>query len=238
MKHIKKQPEPQSLTAKRNTEGSIYDGPQKDWQEALLEEQGYICAYCMRRIKLKRENGKPLIQIEHYRSREKHPELGLWWANMLGVCNGNYGIQPHLYHCDKSKGKENEQGIFVKGKVIGEVELNVLDPLDIKKSENIVTYSSSGKILPNTQNENLQQSIIEDLDCILNLNDEKLRMQRKQAMDIAKESLEKKYPNPTLLEIEREIEVWKTKKDGKYQPFCQAAIWFLEYLKSKPIHKS
>jgi uncharacterized protein (TIGR02646 family) len=219
MKHIIKQPEPQSLTAKRNTEDSIYDGPQKDWQEQLLDEQGHICAYCMRRIKLKLENFNPLIQIEHYRSQANHPELGLWWGNMLGVCNGNKcGVD---LHCDRSKKN---------------FELNILNPLDIKKSENIITYSSSGKILP--KNEDLRQSIIEDLDCILNLNNEKLRMQRQQAIDIAKESLEKKYPNPTLLEIEREIEDWKSKKGGKYREFCQAAIWFLEYLKSKPIHKS
>jgi uncharacterized protein (TIGR02646 family) len=88
MKHITKGQQPSSLTAKRSTKGSTYDGPQKDWQEALLAEQGHICAYCMRRISLDRKNGKPCIEIEHYLSQKLHPKLNLRWKNMIGVCNG------------------------------------------------------------------------------------------------------------------------------------------------------
>jgi uncharacterized protein (TIGR02646 family) len=236
MKYIKKEKEPYSLIAKRSTKGSIYDGPQKDWQDKLLKEQGHLCAYCMRRISLERKNGKPCIEIEHYLSRKLHPRLDLRWKNMVGVCNGEAGLQPH---CDKTKGKKNNQGIFITGKANGEVKLNILDPLDINKSEKIVAYSLSGKILPNAKDENSCREIIEDIDCILNLNDENLRSSRKQAIDMAKDNLKRSNPTGTwtVKEIEKEIEDWKTRKDGKYRPFCQAAIWFLEYLKSKPVHK-
>ncbi len=240
MKYIKKKKEPTSLTMRRNNpDVAIYEA-QEDWQKQLLEEQGYLCAYCMRPIGLKKDSVKLAIQIEHYLSQHLSKSLGLnldlQWNNMLGVCNGKSGMKAH---CDKSEGKKNAQGIFIKGKIKGEVQLNVLNPLKEKNSEKILSYNVYGEIIPNTKNEYLAQKIIEDLDCILNLNDDRLRQARYDAMDLAKKILKEKYPtgNWTSRQIEKEIEDWKTRKDGKYRPFCQAAIWFLEHLKSKPIHK-
>ncbi|BBC24252.1 hypothetical protein [Pseudanabaena sp. ABRG5-3] len=234
MKYIKKKKEPKSLTDKRNTEGSIYECAQLDWQKQLLNEQGYLCAYCMRPISLERKNEKPCMEIEHYLSRylckQRKLDLGLRWQNMLGVCNGISGSE---FHCDKTKGN--------KGKANGKVELNVLNPLNVQTSEEIVTYTPLGQIIPNTHNTALKEKIIEDLNCILNLNNENLRLARKDAMDRAKEFLIKNNPTGTwgVKEIDKEIVNWKSKtKDGRYRAYCQAAIWFLEYLKSKPIHKS
>ena len=235
MKYIKKRREPISLTAKRNTEGASYDSPQPDWQKQLLAEQGYLCAYCMGRISLKlNEKCEPSIGIEHYLSeqlcRERGLDSELRWKNMLGVCNGVSGSKSH---CDKTNGTK-------KGKIYGNIELNILNPLNFTKSEELITYDLFGQILPNTQNEDLQQKITEDLNYILNLNDEKLRQFRLDAMDLAKENLERNNPTGTwtVKEIEKEIEIWNNQKDGKYKPFCQAAIWYLEWLKAKPVHKS
>lgn len=257
MRYIKKKKEPKSLTAKRNTEGACYDGPQLDWQEQLLDEQGYLCAYCMGRISLKlNKKFEPSIGIEHYLSEELCRQRGLdselRWENMLGVCNGASGSSRSKFHCDKTNGTK-------KGKAYGNIELNILNPLDITKSEKLITYDLFGQILPNTKNDDLQQKIAEDLNCILNLNDEKLRQFRIDAMDLAKKILKEKYPtgNWTPKQIEKEIKEWKSKskmlvkeidgdsskkavirRGGEYRAYCQAAIWFLEYLKSKPIHKS
>ena len=51
--------EPDSLRATRLTDGATYDECNKnDVREALLNEQGYLCAYCMRRIENERgDNG-------------------------------------------------------------------------------------------------------------------------------------------------------------------------------------
>ncbi|NMF60418.1 retron system putative HNH endonuclease [Pseudanabaena yagii] len=236
MKYIKKGKEPQTLTDKRNTEGAIYECAQKDWQEDLLKEQGHLCAYCMRRISLDRKSGKPSIEIEHYLSRKLYPDLSLRWENMIGVCNGDTGLETH---CDKSKGKTSSEGVFVKGKANGEVKLNILNPLEINKSEKVITYSLSGEIFANVKDTELQNKITEDLDIILNLNDEKLKEYRKEAIDLAKKLLIDKYPtgNWTLKQIEREIEEWKNQKNCKYRPFCQAAIWFLEWRKTKLANK-
>lgn len=237
---IKKKGEPKSLTDKRNTPDSKYDGPLKDWQEQLLDEQGYLCAYCMGRISLDRDQmGNPHIGIEHYISQDnsrKEPYLGLrldlQWRNMLGVCNGKFGLD---LHCDKANGKMNDEGIYIKGKHYGESKLNVLDPLDINKSEKVVRYSLSGEILPNTTNQDLERGISEDLNYILNLNDEKLKEARMDVMDVAKNILKKKYPTGAwrITDIDKEIELWQSKKDGRYKAYCQAAIWYLEQLKQR-----
>jgi len=47
--------EPASLRATRLTDGANFDSTNKsDIREALLKEQGYLCAYCMRRIENER----------------------------------------------------------------------------------------------------------------------------------------------------------------------------------------
>ena len=242
MKYIKKQKEPKSLNDRRNDPDVAIYKAQKDWQCQLLKEQGYICAYCMGRISLNHKDGRLGMKIEHYisqyLSKERGLNLDLQWQNMLGVCDGKAGKKPH---CDQAQGKNNEEGIFIEGKVKGKVELNILNPLDITKSEKIVTYSSFGEILPNAEDDKLREKIIQDLDYILNLNDEKLRDYRAIAIDSAKENLIKKYPtgNWTTKQFDDEINIWKSKdEDGKYKPFCQAAIWWLEKKRSKTIHKS
>lgn len=48
---IEKQSEPQSLQKHRNTPGADFDGMDKaELRLYLLQEQGYLCAYCMKRI--------------------------------------------------------------------------------------------------------------------------------------------------------------------------------------------
>lgn len=229
MKYIVKQREPKSLADKRKTEGAIYDSPQLDWQEQLLAEQGHICAYCMQRISLKRKNGKPMMEIEHFQPRETFSALQLVWTNMFGVCNGF--TDGSLAHCDKTQG--------AAGKMKGTVSLKILNPLYKKISEAVLSYNINGEILANTQNDTQKEQIKHDLNTCLNLNNEKLCIARKNVMDNAKTRLEEKYPNKTWSQndLDNEIAHWQTKHNDKYLPYCQAAIWFLEFLKQKPLYK-
>jgi len=217
MKYIQKGKEPTSLTAKRNTEGAKYECAETTWQQQLLDDQGYLCAYCMGRISLAlNEKWEPKIGIEHYLSRKLNPELELIWKNMLGVCNGTFSSDPH---CDKAKGA---------------VALNILNPSILQKSEQLIKYSIFGDILPDTPNQGLEQKIIDDLNSILNLNDEKLRNARKDVIDRAKDILKKKHPTGpwTNKDIDKEISHWQSKtKRGGYKVYCQAAIWYLKSLK-------
>ncbi|MBL7786118.1 MAG: TIGR02646 family protein [Chitinophagales bacterium] len=230
MKYVSKHKPPQSLIDRRATQGAKYEAPQLEWQEQLLDEQGYICAYCMQRISLKRKDGKPLIRIEHYKPRQKYPKLDLEWTNMLGVCIGvtNGGIA----HCDSTQGKE--------GKMSGAIELQVLHPLHKSNSENVLTYDISGYILPVPAiNTELSEKIAGDLNICLNLNDEQIRLARKNAMDMAKQRLIQQFPHKTWTQkdLQNEIDYWSSRHNGKFLPYCQVAIWFLIFLKNKPKHK-
>lgn len=49
--------------------------------EALIKEQGYLCAYTMKPITLR--NGYWQAHIEHIFPRSKHPHLTVDWNNML-----------------------------------------------------------------------------------------------------------------------------------------------------------
>lgn len=65
---IRKQHEPESLRRFRLTPGADFDGmPAAEKNElrlALIKEQGYICAYCMRRIRLDEFEDHILISNE------------------------------------------------------------------------------------------------------------------------------------------------------------------------------
>lgn len=108
MKYIQKdiRNEPQSLKTYRSTPNATYDDCNKaDIRLALLKEQGFICAYCMKRISDKMDKrGNPITRIEHYTAQSTEESLRLNYLNMLGVCNGNEGNPRRLLHCDQSRG--------------------------------------------------------------------------------------------------------------------------------------
>ena len=78
---IKKGNEPRSLTVYRKTQYAYFDGcPKDEIRKSLLKEQGYLCAYCMRRIDLKH------TRIEHWTPEAELSELEkLDYSNMLAV---------------------------------------------------------------------------------------------------------------------------------------------------------
>ena len=70
----------------------------KTLRESLLKEQGYLCAYCMRRI-----NDAQDTKIEHYKART--PENELQYHNLLAVCKGGEDGLPSARCCDTKKDK-------------------------------------------------------------------------------------------------------------------------------------
>ncbi|HUW07262.1 MAG TPA: hypothetical protein VMW01_13475 [Williamwhitmania sp.] len=93
--------EPKELFAYRLQPNAEYDGanftPVKDAiRQSLLEEQGYICAYCMQRI----QNDRTKMKVEHWQSQSKTPALQLDYKNMLAVCLGNQSYSYNNTHCD------------------------------------------------------------------------------------------------------------------------------------------
>lgn len=236
MKHIPKKiaNEPESLREYRETEGAKYIGGgfnAKELKQSLLEEQGYICAYCMGRISLNlNEHYKPSVEVEHLNPRQTHPDSQLDYMNMLAVCNGlheNFPDRTNVHHCDKTQGTE--------GKMDGSVTLKKLNPLSKSTCEDLITYTADGKIQSKTGNEDVEH----DINVVLNLNNSFLVKNRKAIIDRAQEELEKDKPRQTWNKqfFDKHLEIWQAKYDGKYRMYHMIAVWFLNRLKSSQRYK-
>lgn len=155
---IKKKLEPHSLTEYKQTMNASFDNlPSEikdDIRKSLLKEQGYICAYCMKRIE---ENSD--IKIEHYEARNNENELA--YKNLLAVCKGNEGYSKERQTCDTQKGN---QILHIDPQKLGDIST--------------IFFTRNGEV--KSTNSIFQR----DLDEILNLNDEfgKLIPARKAAL--------------------------------------------------------
>jgi uncharacterized protein (TIGR02646 family) len=239
MKYIKKNIKnaPSALTTYRTTTpNAAYSGyvdkdiitpEEHPLKKALLEEQGYLCAYCMGPISLNRnENGKPSVEVEHFISQESNRQLSLDYKNLLGVCKGRSLTHPEneeMHHCDKTKGPE--------GKMSGKVKLRKLDPRK-PECEKLVIYNANGEIKAHHEDPNIEH----DLNKVLNLNNRALVQARKVILDNAKKKLESEKPNSQWNKVflEKHLNEWQTSTDGRYRSYCMIAVWFLETLLSKP----
>ncbi len=207
-----------------------FGGKDQLLKTALLKEQGYICAYCLRAISLDRnkELNKPKIEVEHYKSQENFQNEDLNYMNMLGVCNGKIiGKDDEIIeHCDKSRK-------YIKGKKTHSLEFKILNPIIKGKNENLVTYDLNGKIVSKSNNKEVEDDIN-----MLNLNNKKLIDFRLDAWLKARKKFEKENPQKSdkrwnIEMFDREIEKYKSKNsEGKYKAYCQFIIWNFELLKS------
>lgn len=84
MLSIQKQKEPVELVRFRATPHAGYDGMdsvcKSALKKALLQEQGFVCAYCMSRIEEKN------CTVEHWAPQCLNSASGLDFGNMLAVC--------------------------------------------------------------------------------------------------------------------------------------------------------
>ena len=219
MKYIRKnlKNEPEQLRVYRmTTPNATYKGygdTDSKLKTALLGEQGYLCAYCMKSI------AEFNTTVEHFESQELNPKLQLKFSNMLAVCDGStisYPEKEALHHCDKTKPP--------LGKMNGQVKLNKLDPRSVA-SQHLVTYTFGGEIL----SVNSDTEVEHDLNRVLNLNNKALITSRRIALDLALDKMKKEKPvqewNRTF--FQKHLDEWQTPTDLKYCRFCMIAVWFL-----------
>ena len=194
MRHITKTTPPQEFVDYCNTPGVSYDNlsgaPKIALRQRLLEDQGYICCYCGRRI----GNDKH-TKIEHIKCQENNKNLALCFGNMLASCDGGEQdrenrVRPkHKVHCDAKK--ENDD--------------IPVSPLD-EHIEEYLMFFDDGTV-------KAKDSIGEELIRVLGLNAKFLTTQRKSAL--ANYSV---LPvNNWSLEVER---LKNRGSDGKYEEFC------------------
>lgn len=151
-------------------------------REALVRDQGALCAYCQRRISAEPDAaGRPCMSVEHWAAQSTHPDLALTWSNLLGVCTGQAPVPPDLRgprprpHCDVSRGN--------KPLFLHPVEGQGPDP------RHHLRYTSDGRVEE-------QQPLPPDRQDIetLRLNDERLR--RARAEIYAREIVERLRGEP------------------------------------------
>ena len=159
---ITKNKEPKEWTEYRNTPGVDYQAI-PELVQSLLKEQGYICAYCMRRIpqkdKLYKKDGNNYVltnedhRVEHIKSRELHDDLKLDYTNMVICCPGHIGTEDH---CNRQKGAKDIS----------------FTPLD-QQFIDTIKYNSDGTIISTNKVYN------KEINEVLNLNTELLKKNRK-----------------------------------------------------------
>lgn len=114
MKHITKISEPLELLdfkSKANADWQpSFDGMSGDLKktlhDALLNEQGWICCYCNRRI------GHASSHLEHLRPRSKFPQHDLSYDNLLASCQREDRRGEPL-HCGKLKADWYDEFLLV-----------------------------------------------------------------------------------------------------------------------------
>lgn len=176
---IRKRSIPPSLVRYKRTINASFDSLPKGVKDkiriSLLEEQGYICAYCMRKLR----DDSSQVKIEHYIARTEDNELD--YKNLLAVCKGNEGESLENQTCDTRKGNR-------------EIKINPQKSRDILT----VSYTNDGKI--KSTNEYYQK----DFDDRLNLNGSLgLMALRKSALDSLKRKLYERRTHLTRETIEK-----------------------------------
>jgi uncharacterized protein (TIGR02646 family) len=165
-KKIKNQPA--SLKRHLGTPHHNYENYDKkdELRTVLLQEQGFICCYCMRRIQ---EASEDKMKIEHFKPFSVYdgkivgkPDLTLDFTNLLAVCKGNKGASKHLQHCDESKRNT-------------EIFMHPNDKILMQK----IRFNSEGIVYVKEEND-FDKTLNFDLKETLNLNVQTLKEERKK----------------------------------------------------------
>lgn len=214
---ILKKSEPKKWQEYRCTPGVDYQSI-PELVDSLLEEQGYICAYCMRRIPLKdklyKKDGQNFVftdedhRIEHIQSRENHKNKKLDYSNMVICCPGHIGNEDH---CDRLKGNKDIS----------------FSPLDSTFIETL-SYKTNGEIVSSNEQYN------KEINKVLNLNTPILKENRKKTWEaVKKELIEQKGEKPwNKAVLSQYIEKYRSKhkRDEKLKliPYCGVVLYFLQ----------
>ena len=87
------------------------DMPKDGSRKQLAVDQGYICAYCMRRVCLDSENKEQYINIEHIVPQNQlTDEEATNFSNFIGVCSGGRDKKDNARKtCDAYRGALSEE---------------------------------------------------------------------------------------------------------------------------------
>ena len=177
LKKITKRREPRSLTAYRSSittadmeKPNIYEDYKENaiLRKQLLEEQGYLCCYCMSRI------SETKSKIEHFKAQSIFRDLQIDYGNLFVACKGGEGTTERC--CDTLKGNNSLKSI------------NFFLPI-----ENEIRYSKKGHISSMVTTEKEMSLLTKEMNEILNLNSNLLVKNREQTYKDFKSSIKGKW---------------------------------------------
>ena len=171
-------------------------------RNSLLMEQGYICCYCGQEI------NEDNSVIEHLKNKDYHPNLQLDYSNLACSCKGGQDKRAknpqYPLYCDANKGNLD---IFIY-------------PVD-SVCESKFEFDDEGNIF------GLDESSKKTIQ-VLNLNNEKLKNQRKNAIDAYR------YLGENDIDWERELHMIAERSgDHKFLPFCFVLHSYIKYYRLK-----
>ena len=213
MVHIKKNVEPRALTQEKRNGVKRYTDLVTETLTAIrkqmLEEQGYLCAYCMQRII------SGAVTIEHFSAQnptdaQSEAELSIDYNNMLGVCQGNKAAGNYkALTCDKHRGNKP-------------LSINPLQKHLVQQ----IKYKGDGTIYSD------DPQINKDLNETLNLNCEgvSFKKNRKAVLDSLKRYMNKEFADKKVPvdRLRKMLDACYIGKKGKRDPFVGVAIYYLE----------
>lgn len=206
MKKITKGKEPISLTAYRSSipsddmkKETIYEDYKENaiLRKQLLEEQGYVCCYCMSRI------SERTSKIEHFLPQSEFREKQIDYSNLFVACKGGEGTTEH--YCDTKKANQ----------ILKSIDFSTDTAKKIK-------YLKNGRVSSFESSENKESSLTKEMNEVLNLNCKILVKNRKQTYDDFKN--QKKWSKAYLQQV---IASYQSSVNGKSSPFSEMMIYLL-----------
>jgi uncharacterized protein (TIGR02646 family) len=211
MKRIVKNSEPEAFREWKDSQlpspswVSLYGSPAKGTlHESLLDEQGCICCYCGKRIRLEDSH------IEHLKPRSVCPRLQVEYDNLLASCEGDTNaVTPRRdRHCGHRKGEWCDPLLMVS-------------PLQ-ENCEEHFRYTLQGEIGPSgdkSMERPAQETILR-----LGLDSTVLKRARRRAIT----AVLKMFDPITAEKAERLVEGFRARdNDGQYAPFCAVIVYVL-----------
>lgn len=190
---------------------------------SLLEEQGYLCAYCMKEITLDSSSIEHILGQKYIKDDVAIGiEHQINYDNLLAVCDGR-SCNDNL-HCDKSRANyQKNRPLFVtplENRIMQNIKFSETgmiyykEFLEIEKIEELKVHTSLDE----------DSNIKYDLQKILNLNCENLKQKRSSLINVLKR-LTDNWSNKE--KVKKELDKYSSKSNNKYKELSQVAIYFL-----------
>lgn len=202
MIHIQKNTAPRHFLCYASDPRARFDDMDSDTKSilrnALLDEQGHICAYCMKRLKDK-------VKIEHYVPRNEENELQ--YTNLLVVCSGGEGLKKKDQTCDTRKGNT----------------VLHIDPQNAGHMQQI-RYKSNGEIFADNEDfqRDLDQTLNLNLESLVEWRKTALEEMKVRIFQNCGGS------RPTRDFWERKLQMFQSRANGKLSPYCGILIYYLQ----------